>query len=154
MHPVRRDVQGTLRRILSVMRGVAALVLGIAVLGLGTTGTAATSSSTSLKVTYWPRGPEASESRVWTLRCAPAGGTLQRPELACRRLAAVGKKLFAPVPRDAVCTQIYGGPAVARVAGTVGGERVWARFSLVNGCHIDRWTRLAPWLLPRVRTYG
>ena len=57
--------------------------------------------------------------------------------------------LFAPVRRNEVCTQIYGGPAVARVIGTVDGKRVWATFSRTNGCHIGRWDRLSPWLLPR-----
>lgn len=85
---------------------------------------------------------------MWTLACNPARGTLVRPAVACRRLAAGGRKLFAPVPKDAVCTEIYGGPQEALVVGNVRGQRVWARFARRNGCEIARWSRLSPWLLP------
>lgn len=104
-------------------------------------------SGTSLRVTYWKKGPDAKETSAWTLRC-PAGGTLPRPAAACKRLARGGRTLFAPLPRDIVCTEIYGGPQKARVVGTVGGTRIWVTFTRQNGCHIDRWNRLSPWLLP------
>lgn len=86
--------------------------------------------------------------KTWTLRCEPARGTLAQPGVACRKLAAGGRKLFAPVPRSAVCTEIYGGPDIARVVGVVEGRQVWASFNLTNGCHIERWGRFSPWLLP------
>jgi hypothetical protein len=108
---------------------------------------AVTSSGTSLRVTYWKNGGDAKETSTWTLRCPP-GGTLPRPAAACKRLARGGAALFAPLPKDIVCTEIYGGPQKARVVGTVGGRRIWATFTRQNGCHIDRWNRLAPWLLP------
>ena len=57
--------------------------------------------------------------------------------------------MFAPVPKDIVCTEIYGGPQKARVIGTVAGHRIWATFTRENGCQIYRWNRLSPWLLPR-----
>jgi hypothetical protein len=135
------------------VRIVAILCLIGAALAVSTAGSAGTAANTTLKVSYW-ENPARSSTRVWTLRCAPAGGTLPRPALACRRLDAIGPKPFAPVPRGAVCTQIYGGPQVARVIGMIDGERVWARFSRTNGCQIDRWDRLSPWLLPAVRTHG
>ena len=46
------------------------------------------------------------------------------------------------------CTQIYGGPQMARVVGTIAGRRVWATFNRTDGCQISRWERLSPWLLP------
>jgi hypothetical protein len=46
------------------------------------------------------------------------------------------------------CTEIYGGPQVARVVGVVQGKRIWARFSREDGCQIARWSRVSPWLLP------
>jgi hypothetical protein len=131
------------------MRLVAALsfaALALAACGSGSAGTAA---RTSLTITFWDEGPDASKPRRWTLRCSPAGGTHPRAAVACRRLAAGGMALFAPVPRGAVCTEIYGGPQTARVVGALDGRRVWASFSRTNGCHIARWDRLAPWLLPR-----
>jgi prephenate dehydratase len=39
------------------------------------------------------------------------------------------------------CTQIYGGPATARVRGTLHGKQVDASFELTNGCEIERWDR-------------
>ena len=132
------------------MRGIAILALTAAALVASSSGAAANASSaTSLKITFWPAGPDGAQQVTWTLRCNPARGTLRNPAPACRKLASGGVKLFAPVPRDAVCTEIYGGPQVARVVGTVGGKRIWARFSRANGCHIARWDRLSPWLLPR-----
>jgi hypothetical protein len=47
-----------------------------------------------------------------------------------------------------VCTQIYGGPQVARVTGRIDGRRVWATLGRTDGCEISRWDRLSPWLLP------
>ena len=45
------------------------------------------------------------------------------------------------MPPETACTEIYGGPAVARVRGELLGERVDARFELTNGCEIKRWDR-------------
>jgi hypothetical protein len=131
------------------VRPIAALALAAVALGACTSGSAGTAAKTSLTITFWPEGPGASEPRRTTLRCAPVGGTLARPAATCRRLASGGRTLFAPVARDAVCTEIYGGPQTARVVGVLEGRRVWARFSRMNGCHIARWDRLSPWLLPR-----
>jgi hypothetical protein len=85
---------------------------------------------------------------MWSLRCGPARGTVPRPVRACARLASAGAKLFTPLPKDAVCTEIYGGPQTARVVGTVNGRRVHATFTRTNGCEISRWQRISPWLLP------
>ena len=85
---------------------------------------------------------------VWTLRCNPAGGSVDRPARACSRLAAGGRAPFAPLPPDTVCTEIYGGPQRARVTGLLDGRHVWATFTRSNGCHIARWAKLSPWLLP------
>ena len=109
---------------------------------------AGTTAETSLRITYWDDSGKPSESVTWTLRCNPARGSLARPGVACRRLAAGGAKLFAPLPKNIVCTEIYGGPQKARVVGTVDGRRIWATFSRTNGCEIDRWRRISPWLVP------
>jgi hypothetical protein len=127
------------------------LAFVVALVACGSASSDATSGATSLTVTYRPKGSEASSPTTWVLRCNPPRGTLPRPARACSRLAAGGAKLFAPVPRDAVCTEIYGGPQTARVVGRVAGRRVSAAFNRVNGCQIARWDRLAPWLLPRGR---
>jgi hypothetical protein len=117
-------------------------------LAAGIAGAAGSSSHTALTVTFWENGQRTSDPEVWTLRCDPARGTLPRPAVACRKLAAGGWRLVVPVPASAICTQIYGGPQVARVVGTLEGRRVWARFTRENGCQIARWNRLSPWLFP------
>jgi hypothetical protein len=130
------------------MRAVALLSLALLVLAVAATSQARMSSSTSLRITYWKDSAKPTATVTWTLRCGPARGTLPRPARACARLAAGGARLFAPLPTNVVCTEIYGGPQKARVVGTVSGRRVWATFTRTNGCHIDRWQRLSPWLLP------
>jgi hypothetical protein len=45
------------------------------------------------------------------------------------------------VPDNVACTQVYGGPATARVRGELNGKSVDARFALINGCEIERWDR-------------
>lgn len=124
--------------------GVSAAVLAALVVGCADAGSA--TSRTSLTVTFWPQGREEGASKRWTLRCNPVGGTHPKAQRACARLASLAEP-FAPVPRDAVCTQIFGGPQEALVTGTHRGRSVWARFNRRNGCQITRWNRHVP-LLP------
>ena len=85
-------------------------------------------------------------TRTFTLTCDPAGGDHPDAEAACAALAAGGIAAFAPTPPDVACTEIWGGPQVATVDGTVDGERVIATFTRANGCEISRWDALAPLL--------
>lgn len=77
-----------------------------------------------------------------TLTCDPVGGDHTDPEAACDALAAAGVAAFDPPPADEMCTQIYGGPQVAEVEGTVDGSVVRAGFSRTDGCEIARWDAL------------
>ena len=125
------------------------VVLAAAFLGAcGGGSSGAPTKGTSLTITYWEQGMTRSEPIRWTLRCNPPRGTLARPAAACRRLAMGGTRLFAPVPPATVCTQIYGGPQVARVVGRVAGKRVATTFSREDGCQVSRWDGVSPWLLP------
>jgi hypothetical protein len=130
------------------MRQLVLAVVAVAAVTLVAGGSAGTAAKASLTITYWENGIGSGERVRWTLRCEPTGGTLPRAANACRRLAAGGARLFAPVPFDAICTEIYGGPQVARVVGTLAGRPVWASFNRTNGCNISRWARFSPWLLP------
>jgi hypothetical protein len=131
------------------MRRAVALAFAAAALCACASGSAGTSATgTALTVTYWADGANTAQRVQWTLRCNPPRGTLARAANACRKLATGGARLFAPVPKNVACTEIYGGPQVARVVGTVKGVRVWASLSRTNGCQISRWERLSPWLLP------
>jgi len=127
-----------------------AIAVGAAVLGLLLAGSALAGSfsGTTLRIRYWEDSAAPADSWTWTLRCGPARGTVPHPVRACARLASGGAKLFAPVPQNALCTQIYGGPQRARVVGTVDGRRVYATFTRTNGCEISRWQRISPWLVP------
>ena len=130
------------------MRAAVALTLAVAALAAGGAAATAVPAPTFLRISYWEDGSKEVDA-VWTLRCNPPRGTLQRPARACRKLARGGLGLFAPVPPGMACTEIYGGPQKARVVGTVAGKRVRATFARTNGCEISRWDALTPWLLPR-----
>ncbi|HET7046224.1 MAG TPA: SSI family serine proteinase inhibitor [Gaiellaceae bacterium] len=96
--------------------------------------------STSLTITA--RAGDGSPPKTWTLRCAPARGTLPKPGRACVQLARA-RAPFAPVPRGVMCSQIYGGPQTAHVVGVFRGQRVNAGFSRRDGCQTARWNRVA-----------
>ena len=122
------------------------LAAAVATLALAS-GAVAAGPRVTLTISIWADGDASATPRVWTLRCAPVGGTLPARQRACRVLGQGGWDLFEPVPGDAVCMEIYGGPQVALVRGRLGDRRVWARFTRTDGCQIARWTRLAA-LLP------
>jgi hypothetical protein len=129
------------------MRGVVALVAILAAAvgcGAGQSATNAPEQTpeTDLQVTLWEDGREQGGPPTrWTLKCDPDGGTLPARVSACDRLARMSKP-FAPVPREAVCTDQYGGPQQAVVAGRHKGKRIWIALSARNGCEIGRWNKL------------
>jgi hypothetical protein len=87
------------------------------------------------------------ESEEYTLVCADAAeGSHPDARAACDHLLGL-ENPFAPVPDDAVCTEIYGGPQTARVTGAWAGEPVDLELSRVDGCRITQWDALGP-LLP------
>lgn len=130
------------------MRAALALTVTCVALVACSAASGGAGSGTTLRIAYWEDGTGLEPDAVWTLRCDPAGGTLSRPGRACRKLAVGGARLFEPVSPSAVCTEIYGGPQRARVTGLLEGRRIWATFTRSNGCHIARWARVSPWLLP------
>jgi hypothetical protein len=106
-------------------------------------------ATTSLHITVWPDGPDKAK-QTYSLRCAPAAGTLPKRAAACARLARMTHP-FAPTPKNVVCTQLYGGPAEALVTGRLRGSSVSARFGRKDGCQVARWNRVA-FLFPGVGT--
>ncbi len=98
-------------------------------------------SGTSLQISVWSEGRGSGPPDKWTLRCDPVGGTLLRRAAACRQLGAM-KQPFAPLRDDLVCTDQYGGPQEALIAGTHRGSRIWVMLTLRNGCEISRAKRL------------
>lgn len=88
-------------------------------------------------------GPER-----YTLTCVGVvEGDHPRAKEACEHLKEL-EDPFAPVPADAVCTQVYGGPETAGVTGLWRGDPVDLELSRSDGCRIDQWERLGPLLAP------
>jgi hypothetical protein len=124
-------------------------VVAVALTGLAGGGTTATPAKTvSLVITYWDDEQSSAVPVRWTLRCNPRGGTLPNRKQACAKLSTLTLGAFAQVPKNLLCTEIYGGPQRAVIKGTVGSTRIWASFRRRNGCEIERWSRFSPWLLP------
>jgi hypothetical protein len=90
---------------------------------------------------------DGSEPEKYTLTCGDTiGGSLPNAQAACDHLVKTPSP-FAPLPTDAMCAEIYGGPQTAHITGTWRGEPVDLQLSRVDGCRIAQWDRLRP-LLP------
>jgi hypothetical protein len=126
------------------MRRALLIVFVIAAVGCGAgrSASAGAAPETRLTISFWPEGRGTGAPQRWTLRCDPAGGTLPRAPAVCRQLYALAKP-FAPTRKDLVCTDQYGGPQQAVVAGTYKGNRTWVLLGMRNGCEISRAKRLA-----------
>ena len=134
---------------------IAALIALLAAVGCGAGANAPAagrSGTTDLKITYWAEGSSAGATRKWTLRCGPAGGSLPQAAAACRKLGAM-RNPFAPIARDAMCTEQYGGPQVAVITGNFRGRPLWAQLANRNGCEISRFKRLS-FLVPGFSAAG
>lgn len=132
-----------------MLRVASALVLVVAVSGCaGNTASTpdpsapAPAGGTSLTVSV--ADDEGATPQVSVLECDPPGGDHLEPARACEVLAAASGDPFAPVPADAVCGQVYGGPQQAQVTGTWRGAPVDASFTLKDSCEISRWKDLVP----------
>ena len=115
----------------------------VAAVGCGASqGTAGSTPDTELTISFWPDGRGSDPPERWTLRCDPAGGTMPRAAAVCRQLYAMTRP-FARRAKNLVCTDQYGGPQQAVIAGTLRGDRVWVLIGMRNGCEISRAKRLA-----------
>lgn len=125
------------------MRVALLIAVAVAAVGWGASqGASGSTPATQLTISVWPDGRGSDSPTKWTLRCSPAGGTLPRPVAACGRLLAMTKP-FAPPRRGMICTDLYGGPQQAVIAGTFKGGKVWVLLAARNGCEISRAKRLA-----------
>jgi hypothetical protein len=125
------------------MRMALLIAVLIAAVGCGASqGTAGSTPETQLAISFWAEGRGTSPPEKWTLRCNPAGGTVPRAAAVCRQLYALTNP-FAPRRKNLICTDQYGGPQQAVIAGTHRGNRVWTLIGMRNGCEISRAKRLA-----------
>jgi len=137
----------------ALLREVAVLALAACAARSGTTGEASSPSradaaqaSDDALVVEIDRGDGSAPAR-YTLNCADiTGSDHPAAQAACDHLAAM-EEPFAPVPADAVCAQIYGGPETAHVTGRWRGEPVDLRLARNDGCRMTQWDDLGP-LLP------
>jgi hypothetical protein len=135
----------------AVAAALATALLAGAGPGPHTGAASAVEDTVRLTVTF-TRRPGA--GHVARLRCtgarASADGFLRAAGAgrACAHARRIAGFLAAkPDPRRA-CTEIYGGPERARVAGQIGARRIGRVFSRTDGCGIADWRRAMP-LLPR-----
>ena len=103
---------------------------------------------TAVEITLWSDGKDQGAKTTERVACDPPSGTVPDSAAACATLASpAGRAALDPVPPDRMCTLLYGGPAEARIVGTVAGEPIDAQLSRINGCEIERWETLSA-LLP------
>ena len=93
------------------------------------------------------------QTRTYILRCDPPGGDHPDPQAACEALARM-QAPFAPLPKGLLCTEIYGGPQMAKVEGTYRGVPTLSEFRRTNGCEISRWDAYAAVLIERGGSAG
>jgi hypothetical protein len=87
---------------------------------------------------------DGTEPESWTLTCVGfVEGSHPEAEAACAHLGGMADP-FAPLPADRVCTEQYGGPQTAHVAGRWKGQPVDLQLSRVDGCSITQWDSLVP----------
>jgi hypothetical protein len=92
---------------------------------------------------------DGSAPESWTLTCAgTAEGTHPDAAAACAHLTGLDDP-FAPLPDDVACTEQYGGPQSAHIAGLWAGEPIDLEVTRVDGCRISQWDGLVP-VLPAV----
>lgn len=101
-------------------------------------------SGTSALLTISIRQDASAEPVQYVLECVAGvpgpASTLPGAEAACAALARLGPRFFTAKPdKDVICTQQYGGPQTASIAGELDGTPVLASFALTDGCEISRW---------------
>jgi len=119
---------------------VAVLAATLSACGKDAASDSSSSAGTTLTITVI--ASEGAEPQTYRLSCDPVGGDHPQPAEACAALDTAGAKVFEPVAKDQVCTELYGGPQTATVKGTYDGDKVDATFSRTNGCEVDRWEQL------------
>jgi hypothetical protein len=95
-------------------------------------------ASTSLTVTLDVDGTGKQEAQQAQVSCPG--------DDACASVEGVTAADLAPVKPTQACTEIFGGPEVATVEGTLDGEDVQATLNRSNGCEIDRFGTILPLL--------
>lgn len=110
------------------------------------------SGSPADTLTVQVKASKEAPAKTWRLTCDPPGGDHPEAAGACAALTKV-KEPFTPVPKDQMCTKIYGGPEIATVKGTWQGKQIDTTFTRDDGCQLHRWSQIGPVFgnVPKVR---
>ncbi len=143
--PDRRRAARPAARALKPLAALALLAAAIGGCGEGDgaeTTAAPGAPATELVITVSADGRPADggDAAVATVSCPGA------EPAACEAIAALPDDPGAPVPPETACTEIYGGPDVVTIEGTIGGEPIDTELIRTNGCEIERFDRFAPLL--------
>ena len=126
-----------------------ALVVALAVAGCGSDDDDGDGDSgeapTELSVTLDRDGPGGEDPVEASLRC-PEGGPAATVSAPCAAAGELTASDADPVPPDAACTKIYGGPDIVTLRGTLEGEEIDAELTRTDGCQIERFGRFLPLL--------
>ncbi len=137
-----RSAAGPLTRLPPLLAAVCALAL-LAACGADEAGEGSGQPSAAerldFEVSLDPDGAGGKPQQSESISCGPDSGC----DEAAAQLTAED---FEPTPPQTACTEIFGGPETATIAGTLGGEQVSAELSRANGCEIERFDRFLPLL--------
>ena len=111
--------------------------------GSPTAPAASTDETADLRITLDVDGKGGEPARTRRLVCAPNIDARYR---GCDAALALPPDPAAPTPPQTACTEIYGGPDVATITGTLRGEPIDATLTRANGCEIERFDRFTPLL--------
>jgi hypothetical protein len=93
------------------------------------------------------RGASGGDTRL-VVEVRPTGDDPVRRRVVRELPPGVTAADFAPVPAATACAEVYGGPATARIDGTLDGKPVHAAFDRTNACEMARWDRIESLLGP------
>jgi hypothetical protein len=97
-----------------------------------------TAPATQLTVRVDPDGDGPQPAKEARITCHTGGG-----DRGCEAAQRLRPEHFEPTPSDVACTELYGGPEIATIEGTLQRETVSGRFSRQDGCEIARWEKVA-----------
>jgi hypothetical protein len=96
--------------------------------------------TTELTIVVDPDGEGGEPPAEALLQCPGA----EAPPAACAAVAELPGDATAPVPPSTPCTEIFGGPDLVTLEGTLEGEQVDTELTRANGCEIERFERFLP----------
>jgi hypothetical protein len=139
-------------RVVASLLGVALLATALGC-GADDESASGTGPGQSLNLTLRVEDGKGKVARA-TLVCEDSGGAQGSGFLSadadrhCADALRMQELLTTQPPKDQVCTQLYGGPQTAHIAGTLAGEAVARDLSRTNGCAIADWKSAQPLLAP------